>query len=54
MDARSDIYSPSALAYFLLTGQPPFPRRSVVQVLAAHIYKNPGRLPPWSVRFRKL
>ena len=37
LDARSDIYSLGALAYFLLTGQPPFRRDSVVQVLAAHI-----------------
>jgi serine/threonine-protein kinase len=37
LDARSDIYSLGALAYFLLTGQPPFVRDSVVQVMAAHI-----------------
>ena len=37
LDARSDIYSLGALAYFLLTGQPPFVRDSVVQILAAHI-----------------
>jgi serine/threonine-protein kinase len=37
MDVRSDIYSLGALAYFLLTGQPPFVRASVVQTLAAHI-----------------
>jgi eukaryotic-like serine/threonine-protein kinase len=37
VDARSDIYSVGALAYFLLTGQPPFVRASIVQTLAAHI-----------------
>src|SRR5262249_32001398 len=41
VDARSDIYSVGALAYFLLTGQPPFAGRSVVQVLAAHLYEAP-------------
>jgi serine/threonine-protein kinase len=38
---RSDIYSLGALAYFLLTGRPPFAGRSPVQVLAAHLYERP-------------
>ena len=37
LDARSDIYSLGALAYFLAPGSPLFLRDSVVQVLAAHI-----------------
>lgn len=41
VDARSDIYSLGALAYFLLTGQPPFAGRSGVKMLAAHLYEQP-------------
>jgi eukaryotic-like serine/threonine-protein kinase len=37
LDARSDIYSLGALAYFLITGRPPFVRKSVVETLAAQI-----------------
>jgi eukaryotic-like serine/threonine-protein kinase len=36
LDARSDIYSVAAVAYFLLTGKPVFDRDSVIQVLLAH------------------
>ena len=48
LDARSDIYSVGALAYFLLTGQPPFAGRSGVKMLAAHLYEKPEPLsaPP--------
>jgi serine/threonine-protein kinase len=48
VDARSDIYSMGALAYFLLTGRPPFAGRSPVQVLAAHLYEQPA--PPTGPR----
>jgi serine/threonine-protein kinase len=41
VDARSDIYSLGALAYFLLTGQPPFAGRTGVKMLAAHLYETP-------------
>jgi serine/threonine-protein kinase len=44
VDVRSDIYSLGALAYFLLTGQPPFTGRSVMNTLAAHLYEKPEPL----------
>src|SRR5262249_15529075 len=44
VDARSDIYSLGALAYFLLTGRPPFAGHSGVKMLAAHLYEEPERL----------
>lgn len=44
VDARSDIYSVGALAYFLVTGQPPFVGRSALKTLAAHLYESPAPL----------
>jgi serine/threonine-protein kinase len=44
VDARSDIYSVGALAYFLLTGQPPLAGRPGVKMLAAHLYEAPAPL----------
>jgi serine/threonine-protein kinase len=44
VDARSDIYSLGAVAYYLLTGQPPFTHRSATEVLAAHLYESPEPL----------
>jgi serine/threonine-protein kinase len=48
LDARSDIYSVGCLAYFLLTGQPPFAGRPAVRMLAAHMYEPPA--PPTTHR----
>ena len=49
LDARSDIYSVGGVAYFLLTGQPPFMRETAMQMLMAHAYeevKRPTDLRP--------
>jgi len=47
-DARSDIYSLGAVAYFLLAGRPPFSNRSTMQLLAAHM--NETAPPVSSIR----
>ncbi|MBX7073064.1 MAG: serine/threonine protein kinase [Pirellulales bacterium] len=40
-DGRSDIYSLGAVAYFLLTGRPPFEAAKPLQVLFAHAHQEP-------------
>ncbi len=49
VDARSDIYSLGAVAYFLLTGQAPFVRETAMLMLMAHAYEPvvpPAQLRP--------
>ncbi|HEV3444347.1 MAG TPA: serine/threonine-protein kinase [Gemmataceae bacterium] len=49
LDARSDIYSLGAVAYYLLTGSIPFERPTIMQVLTAHARDPvvpPGNLNP--------
>ena len=48
LDARSDIYSLGAVAYYLLTGQPPFVRPTHLQTLIAHIHERPT--PPYQLQ----
>jgi serine/threonine-protein kinase len=48
LDPRSDIYSLGGVAYFLLTGQPPFVRETAMEMLLAHAYESP--MPPTQLR----
>ncbi len=48
VDSRTDIYSLGGLAYFLVTGQMPFVRESVMEMIAAHLHETPT--PPRQLR----
>jgi serine/threonine-protein kinase len=48
LDARSDLYSLGAVAYFLLTGQPPFVRPTPLKTMIAHACDPP--IPPDQLR----
>jgi serine/threonine-protein kinase len=43
VDARSDLYAVGAVAYYLLTGGPPFRAATVAEVCAHHVHSMPER-----------
>jgi serine/threonine-protein kinase len=44
VDGRTDVYALGAVGYWLLTGTAPFAGRTIVEICAAHIHKEPD--PP--------
>jgi serine/threonine-protein kinase len=51
-DQRSDIYGVGGVAYYMLTGRPPFEGGATLKVLLAHLNEQPA--PPSAVRSRSL
>lgn len=54
IDARTDIYSLGAVAYFLISGRPPFGDRSPIETIAALLYESPPPLPADSIASSEL
>lgn len=48
VDERTDIYGLGGLAYFLVTGRPPFDRDTALEMMAAHLHEKPT--PPSDLR----
>jgi serine/threonine-protein kinase len=46
IDGRSDLYSLGAVAYYLLSGRPPFRGDTALRVLMAHVQEAPPSLRP--------
>ena len=44
IDARTDLYSLGAVAYFLLAGSPLFDGKTIVEVCSQHLHQEPEKL----------
>jgi serine/threonine-protein kinase len=44
LGARTDIYGVGGLAYYLLTGQSPFPRETAMEMMVAQVHEQPPSL----------